>query len=317
MKTVAIVVLAVLLFGSTAAWAGGKTVITGVAPLTLGAKKSDVLRALPGLEDMTGASRAMAQGFGTTVPQGVEEWWGKIMVDYVDPKDPASVHVTFTNGRLTRVRLEWDNGPSANPARNRAVYSALRKAVLAAYDRSLIVEDVTVANEAVVMDGKVIYPPTWRAHVDLMDSRHNIFREEFRRIGNTAPRVGRALWLRAAFGGLLLQILLTSDIQKTVAANLMQWAVSAFHNKTTILFLCPFGSPQPPRGKLGGDRVKGAPRGRGPAPRRTAGRVRPTTIDRKVQGGIIEDFLCGPMKCQARVEAGVEGSPSRGISALG
>lgn len=66
-----------------------------------------------------------------------------------------------------------------------------------------------------------------------------IFREEFRRIGNTAPRVGRALWLRAAFGGLLLQILLTSDIQKTVAANLMQWAVSAFHNIAT-------GAPLPP-----------------------------------------------------------------------
>jgi hypothetical protein len=62
--------------------------------------------------------------------------------------------------------------------------------------------------------------------------------EELRRIGDAAPRMSRGEWFRFAIGS-LITLLLSSDLQKSVAASLMQWGVAAFHSLAT-------GTPLPP-----------------------------------------------------------------------
>ena len=62
--------------------------------------------------------------------------------------------------------------------------------------------------------------------------------KELGRIGDAVTRMDRAEWLRFAFGS-TLTVLLSSGIQQSVAASLMRWAVTAFHNIAT-------GTPLPP-----------------------------------------------------------------------
>ncbi len=55
---------------------------------------------------------------------------------------------------------------------------------------------------------------------------------ELGNIGNAAKRMDRGEWLRFAIGG-MMAVLLSSDLQHSVAASLMRWAVSMFQSAVT------------------------------------------------------------------------------------
>jgi hypothetical protein len=60
---------------------------------------------------------------------------------------------------------------------------------------------------------------------------------ELRCIGDASRRMDRAEWLRFAIGS-LVTVLMSADIQRSVAASVMRWVASAFHSIVT-------GSPVP------------------------------------------------------------------------